>query len=448
MADVIRIAVAERDTGEHLVSDLCRASGLAIEKLGERLAPLAQLQPSWAEGRVTCRASGVVGSIQIGGLRVDVLPRLAAPELATLIRYALGGAPDTTGRSAIAAARISLDELLCRVFSEELTALRQRGFSRRYVERRERLPILRGRPDFLASFPWNDAGMATVACRYHELSCDNLDNQILRAALERVWTLEVTPATRRGLSEHRHAWAEIARLRNISSEDVAAAARSYTRLSEHYRLAHRLAELILLRRLPGAVFDSSETPTGCLRLDMALLYEMFIARLVASVARRRGWKVRSQETDSGALRDLEGSLYSRVRPDVTIYAGERPVCVIDAKYKEYWRARASGSPEDRVTNADLYQLFFYSQRAQQRYGLQSPLPALIVSPLPAEDERSVAVIADRFKTVRCGAGGVPCEVRLVLLPLTDILRRMAGGEPAEVAARSMADALWTLGRAS
>lgn len=448
MEAVLRIAVSEREAGEHLVTDLCGASGLAIEKLGERIGSLATLQPSWTQGRLTLRTSGHIGSVQIGRLRLDVRPRLAGAELAAMVRYALGGAPATTQRSAIARGPVSLDELLCRVFSDELTALRQRGLSRRYIERREQLSVLRGRPDFLAGFPWNEAGMATIACRYHELSCDNVDNQILRAALECVWPLEMTPETRRGLSEHRHAWAEIARLRTISADDVASAIRAYTRLSEHYRLAHRLAELILLRRLPGAVFGSSETPTGSLCVDMAVLFELFVERLVASVVAAHGLTVRSQQVDSGALRDREGGVYRRVKPDVMVYAGKRPVCVVDAKYKEYWREQPPGRPEDRVTNADLYQLFFYSQRAQQRYGLPSPLPAFIISPLPADDERRVHVIADRFKTVRCGAGSGPCEVQLILLPLTDILRRMTRGEPVEAAAGPLGDALWNVARAS
>src|SRR5262249_1313254 len=155
-----------------------------------------------------------------------------------------------------------LDELICSVFADELTALRRIGLSRQYVNRHEILPILRGRPDFIASFPWNEGGTSTIACRYHELTCDNLDNQLLLAALDRATLLETTTSTRRSLLEHRQAWTGIASSRQVSRQDFITARTRYTRLSDHYRLSHQLAELIVLSRRPSYLFTMGGVPTG------------------------------------------------------------------------------------------------------------------------------------------------------------------------------------------
>jgi hypothetical protein len=135
--------------------------------------------------------------------------------------------------------------------------------------------------------------------------------------------------------------------------------------------------------------------------------------------------VKPQQPDRGALIDRDGDRYRQVRPDIVVYRDDIPVAVIDAKYKEYWKGSTPDRlPLRRIDNADLYQLFFYSQRLQLRYGLPRPPKAIIVSPLPAEDEREgTPVVADQFRQVVWRAGQEsPSQLHLVLLPITDILR--------------------------
>jgi hypothetical protein len=91
---------------------------------------------------------------------------MAAEELSTLVRYAFGGQVDAWRRSAIECGPHGLDELIGVVFAEELLQLRQKGLSRHYVNKRESLPVLRGRPDFTATFPWNDRGMTSLTARF------------------------------------------------------------------------------------------------------------------------------------------------------------------------------------------------------------------------------------------------------------------------------------------
>jgi len=427
---VHRIEILENEQTVLPAGLLEELAGVPADVLGERLEGFVNLRLSLKGAEIELRAGVKVGSIQVGGVRVDVRPRLASAELATLIRYALGGVIDALERSHVGAEWIGLDELLCVIFAEELTRIRQVGLSRNYVNRRQALPVLRGRPDFLGSFPYNDDGMSSFVCRFHELTCDNLDNQLILAGLERACLMGISVGTRRNLLEHWQAWASLASPTAASGGTEFAKARGkYTRLSDHYRLAHNLAEIILQGRSPAAVYETGVQPTKGLFVDMPALFDRFVERLLRTATRRQGLRIESQQSDRWGFTDAEGASYRRFRPDLVVYDHETPIAVVDAKYKDYWEgAPTSGAPTQPISNEDLYQMFFYTQRLQLRHHLPSPPLAVIVSPAPAEDERhGRLLIGERYRRVFWSAGADP-EVGLsvLLLPMTRILRALRG----------------------
>jgi 5-methylcytosine-specific restriction endonuclease McrBC regulatory subunit McrC len=261
------------------------------------------------------------------------------------------------------------------------------------------------------------------------LTCDNLDNRLVRATLEQAPMMEVTASTRRSLMEHRQLWSALAGLVPAGAQQFALARRRYTRLSEHYRLAHALGELIFLGRRPGAPFDAGAVTTGGLTLDMADLFERFVQRLLSEGLAAEGLRVRTQGADHGAILDRDGFVYRRVRPDLVVYRRNVPVAVVDAKYKDYWRASTGSQyPCDKVSNEDLYQLFFYAQRLQLRHALPAPPPAVIVAPLPAADERDAPMVGPRHTHLQWRAGAAEAsQLRLLFAPMTDVLRAIARG---------------------
>lgn len=426
MSQALLITLMERGTTGLDVLSVERAAGIELHDLADRLAGFVQFAPDWEPGQVRLTAGSRIGTVQIRDLRVDVRPRLAAPEMVTLIRYALGGNVSPAERSAPPTGPVGLDELICVLLAEEADRIRQVGLSRLYRKQTEPLAVLRGRPEFLGSFPLRKKHNPRIMCSHYQLTCDNLDNQLLRVGLERAGLMEVSVATRRRLLEHRRAWSFFASDIRPSPGDFTRARSRYTRLSEHYRLAHNLSELITMRRRPAELFGESPVATKGLILEMPYLFERFVERLVDAWARPVGLRVVPQQPDRGALLDAEGDIYRRVRPDVVLYRQDRPVAVIDAKYKEYWRGKEpSGVPDRRISNEDLYQLFFYAQRLQLKHGLPTPPAAFIVAPRPAPDECEGREIGSRYRSVAWRAGHEQAgEVRLINLPLTDILRSM------------------------
>jgi 5-methylcytosine-specific restriction enzyme subunit McrC len=431
-----RVTLSEHGHVERDLQPVLQAAGVGNEELERALRPLVQLTPTWS-GKIRFRADRTIGTLQVGQLRVDVHPRMAADDLVTMIRYALGGQPEATQQSTIGPWRVGLDELICSIFAAELTRVHQAGLSRQYVNRQQRLEVLRGRPDFVSSFPWNDRGMTSLTCRYHELTCDDLNNQLIRAALERAMLFETRVRTRRQLLEHRHVWSAVASMIEPVAADFGLVRSRYNRLNEHYRLAHHLIELVLRGHRPGHIFESSPVLTGGLSLDMAELFELFVTRLLSEQLSPHGLTVVAQRGDGGAFIDGQGEVYTRIRPDLIVYRRGVPVALVDAKYKPYWEATQEGRPVRRIGTEDLYQVFFYAQRLQMRHGLVCPPLAFIVSPHPGDAEaKQQSQVSERYRRVSWRAGSDPgAAVALVLLPLTRVVQRLAadpGGVATEV----------------
>lgn len=396
-----------------------RRSEKGLAEWGAALGKLAAVGLA-LDGRAVVKAGKYVGTARVGGLRVVVRPRIGMDRFARFLRYALGGDVETHGHADIGhEADDPIAELLCRVLADELSVLRQRGLSKRYVERRAGLESLRGRAELTASFPYNPKAPTPLVCRYHELTHDVPDNRLVLAGLSAACRLGTTTGTRRSLLDHRHAWASVASEVRCKPEDFERVRRSYTRLSGHYRLAHALCELLVLGRLPGDVFTGphpSDPRVAGLCLDMGLLFEKAVARWVQEAAARLGLSVAEQAGDGGALLDGEGTRYATVRPDLVVFEGMRPVAVIDAKYKPGLGRLGADGKLAKVANADLYQLFFYAERLRARYGLTAPPRAYIVAP----KDTGSTLPAPRYRTIRWategdagGEAGQVCRLRFV-----------------------------------
>lgn len=419
---VLQLTEGERRTAS---TSVLAASGLPVGELRERLDRFVQLRPSWESGQVRAEAGRVVGSRTVGGLRVTVQPKLAAAEMAALIRYAWGR-DVAQSRTQTRVARDGLDELVGRLLADEAQGILQRGLARRYERRTEALPVLRGRPAFSENFPWRPEGMTRLVCTHHLLTADNLHNRLVRAALERAVFLDVSVPTRRALAAHRAAWRGVADAMAPTGGDFQRARERSDRLTEPYALALRLSELVLRGERPAGLFEAGESSAG-FTLDMAALFEAFVERALREWAEPRGLTVRAQGPDHGAFLDGAGKPYRRVVPDLVVYRDGLPAAVVDAKYKMYWPASDEGRPERKVSTTDLYQLFFYAQRLQMKHGLAEPPAAFIASPLPANDERGSDAIGERWRRVTWRAGVEQAgEARLLMVPLTALLRAGKG----------------------
>lgn len=382
----------------------------------------------WGGQNLKVKAGSSVGVMETHGIRVQVRPRISAKEFVTLIRYSLSGKipPEYYRSFSNLTWEDGFEDALCTLLNDEAKEILKIGLSRKYEEKRERLNILRGRPLWEQNFPWRGSKAQEISCRYHRLTYDHLDNQIMLWGLRIGAAVAKSPDVKNTTFQYLKRFGEIASEKPIEISQFELAADRYTRLTEHYQAGHELSRLLICGLRPESFFERGRRLVTGIALDMADLFEKFIAQLMNDILRPMGLTIKAQAPDRNALLDAERQPYASVRPDIEIWS-TRGICgVMDAKYKPYWETTDGFHPR-KISNEDLYQLFFYQQRMQRRHNLLSPPVAAIVAPVPEEEERpGRPSISERFQQVIWQAGSERAgDVRLILVPMTVILRLMA-----------------------
>lgn len=421
--DTTRILLTEYSSKSVPKKELLDYAGIPLEQLKRILENFIQIKPTWDSNLIELIAGRRVGSIKVGELRIDVQPRMSSRELITLILYAFSEISPNHFRSTIEFEKAGIDEWICSVFADELDKIFQKGLSRLYQKKSERSRVLKGRPNFLASFPFDLSKPSNLVCDHYHITTDNLNNRLIHAILKTASLMDVSNETRKKLLEHRQVWSELSSSLALDQTCFDLAEKNYNRLSQHYSIAHTLGELIWKHFRPYYMFQTGELETGSFIFDMAYLFELFVEKILKEWGKTKNLEIVAQLPDHKALLDGELKLYRKIKPDLIMFQNKKPIAVIDAKYKEYWKEEGF-LPFKRVSNEDLYQLFFYTQRLQIKYSLPHPPKAFIFAPLPAVDERNGCYpVSERFrKIIWKSRDGMESCVILVLVPMTEILR--------------------------
>jgi 5-methylcytosine-specific restriction enzyme subunit McrC len=409
-----------------------------LQWFSEQFSPLITITPD-INNQCVLQAGSRVGVIESGDLRVQVCPRLSADEFCTLLRYVLSGhvPPEHYRSSSNITWGIGFEDALCMILCDEITEILRIGLSRRYEECQESLRLLRGRPVWERNFPWFGAKSREIICRYQQLTYDNLDNRILLAGLKCAAMLSQHKDVKAPILQHLKTFRELASETVVEPYHFVNAQNSYNRLNEHYYIVHNLCKMLAFGLRHESIFDAGQEIVSGIVLDMADMFEQFVEKIMEDLLVVRGFSIHSQTTDNKALIDDDGKTYSSIRPDLEMWKDGKICGVMDAKYKQYWRANSVDyRPVQKISNEDLYQLFFYQQRMQRKHSLLFPLPAFIISPLPEEDERKDSpCISKRFRRIQWRAGSEKDgDVQLILLPMTRCLRLLQEG-------RSICDAI-------
>lgn len=403
-----------------------------LKKFSEIFGRLVSVTLDPSGQNLSFRAGSKVGMINAMGVRVQVCPKVSVGEFSTLIRYAMNGQITSEGMRSYMDLSwdMGFESVLCGLLCEEMRTIVRNGISRRYKEHLDSIEVIRGRVLWEKNFPWLGGKSKVIFCRYHQLTYNNIDNQIVLSGLKKAFFLVGLPEVKRQVGEFLSIFNSFVLEKPIMLGDFQKAQKGYDRLNEHYRVAHALTKMLLYNLRPEEFFKEGQEEVFGVVLDMAEIFERFVERFISDILMPRGFSLIAQHKDSGALIDDNGYRYAGVRPDIEVWLGNRAIGIIDAKYKDYWGSAEDGlNPDRKISNEDLYQLFFYQQRMQRKYGLPSLPLALIAAPLPAEDEREKKLLVhDRFRRIRFHAG-VESEgdVKLLLIPITHFLRLINKG---------------------
>lgn len=312
-------------------------------------------------GEAMLSASQYVGAVQIGSLTVEVLPKVEGIDGTTMRRNLVAmlsvayGLQVSVGEAAsVATQRFGLLEFLVRLFANRLFAELHRGLVRRYEAREENLSVLRGRILIGEQIRRNQAVPERFYCGFEEFTEDNPLNRILKAALRLLLAFSRNMDNQRSLGELLLAFEGIADVdrRSLPWDEI-----RIDRLNARYLPCLNLASLFLRQTPPDVTAGS----TGGLSVffDMNVLFEEYVGRVAAGVLRPLGFDVRLQDKrrylvyDEVAERDA-----FLLKPDIVGRVAERPVWIIDTKWKELSQQEA----KEGVSQTDMYQMYAYAQR--------------------------------------------------------------------------------------
>ena len=237
-------------------------------------------------------------------------------------------------------------EALVAAFASAARRAFARGLLHGYRTEEETLHTVRGRIRVGEQIRRRFGIPVPVEVRYDDFTDDVLMNRLVKAAAARLSLMRIrSPRSRANLG-----WID-ARLDNVAPVEFSPNAVpdvSFNRLNEHYREVVALARLIL--RHSAIETERGVTRAAGFLMDMNRVFQDFVTLALREALGLSDRTFRSDSGIRGVTLDEGGSV--ELKPDLSWWDGQDCMFVGDAKYK---RVR-----DDRVPNADLYQLLAYA----------------------------------------------------------------------------------------
>ncbi len=324
-----------------------------------------------------------VGVVHFSQIEIRVVPKLVGGPLRVLrmIEYASGVQllKRLPADRPLPANGNDLFDLICLLLAEETRALIRDGLLRDYRAVDESIDVLRGRLRLRDQYLRRYGQLHPLECHFDEYDSNVPENQLLAAAL----------TTARGKVQDASVRSSIMRLAGMFADscepptgDPAWYERAiqYDRRNKRYRPAHELGLLVLRNAAYDDIFDTSSGRVRAFMLDMNVVFEKFVTRLVEEAMAATELDVARQSPLRAVIRnDDTGRNYGTLRPDLVIRERSTGRSVpIDIKYKLYDTKKVSAS--------DIYQLFLYAYAlgnndAHRRAGLMYPAERAKSGPL-------------------------------------------------------------------
>jgi 5-methylcytosine-specific restriction enzyme subunit McrC len=342
----------------------------ALDALGERLGIglLAHLP------RRRVRLQQYVGLLRLPGAAgapgraLELLPRLAGPRGARpapaarhdLLRMLLAshGLPHgprlhLPGAADAALAQAGWLDAFVRCFCDALAqALRGGGLPRRYRTVDAAVPAVRGRLLPEAQLRADPVHRERLACRFDLLDEDHGLNQLFRLALARMEALAPGDAARRALRPLADAFAAV-RLRTGDAGWWRALPAD--RRDARFDAARTLAVAFLDALAPAPA--AGRSAAFGLLFDMARLFEAYVGRALRD-SLPPGLRATLQAPGPHLMGGAGHGGLVRLRPDIVVWEGDRPACIVDTK----WKPLDAAAGRAGVAPADLYQMLAYADR--------------------------------------------------------------------------------------
>ena len=342
------------DLCEHVPSTPVRLSVTERDRLREVLPSLA-IAPARGQDGVYCLTPGsTIGALEIGELSVSIRPKLDIARVLFLASYALGAFRLRDRERFDFEDAPSLVEALALALVAAARRAFAHGLLHGYRTEEGALPTVRGRVRTAEQIRRRFGVAPPLEVHYDEFTGDITANRLVKAAAVRLGRRRLRgPRTRAGLG-----WVGT-RLENVSPVEFPATRVpevAFDRLNAHYREVVALSRLVLRQHS----FEAGRGPARAagFLMDMNTVFQGFVTQ---ALREKLGLSDRTFRTDTGLPRlSLDEAGLILLKPDLSWWDGRRCVFVGDAKYKRI---------NERVPNADLYQLLAYASALELPGGL-------------------------------------------------------------------------------
>lgn len=343
-----RAATAMRhlDLREYEPSPPVRLAVDEREALRRSLRPVTIEPAPDSENSYILTPGATIGALEIEGLSVSIRPKLDIGRVLFLASYGMGafrlrererfGFPDAD----------TLVEALVPAFTASARRAFARGLVHGYRKEEETLDTVRGRIRIDDQVRRRFGIPVPVEVTYDDFTDDVLINRLVKAATEKLSRMRIR--SRRSRTDLGWVDATLGNVALVEYPPGIVPDVAFNRLNDHYREVVALARLILRNA-------TIETGRGAVRapgflMDMNEVFQDFVTLALREALGLSDRTFRADGGVGGVTLDVERRI--DLRPDLSWWDGPTCTFVGDAKYKRI--------QDDRVPNADLYQLLAYA----------------------------------------------------------------------------------------
>ena len=310
-------------------------------------------------------------------------------------------------------------ELVAEVLVAAVERRLQRSLGRQYRERTATLNRVRGHIDLLATESRMLLAQGRVACRFHELSVDNLCNRTLLTAL----VLGARHVRDKSLERRARRLADTLAQYGVSRELISVREAAQLSLGRNQRddvEAVDAAWLVMQMVIPAEHkgWASGREPEREAS-EIRHLYEAAVRGFYRAVlppewhavgATQHGWPVVDETAGLRAVLPI-------MKTDTVLETVDRPI-IVETKFVDALKANQYGTP--RLDPKYVYQLYAYVQSQHDRDELSSTAEGVLLYPVVGQHLDEAATIqGHRYRILTVDLAASASAIRRTLLSVPD-----------------------------
>lgn len=295
-----------------------------------------------------------VGVLQIGSLRIEVLPKAdkqgdkGSWRKALISMLKCSGVLDihAPSSSGLSLKSNSILELYFELFINELEYLMRRGLIKKYRKTESNTTSLKGVLNFGKHVSKNLTHKERFYCKFTTYNHDHLMHQILFQTLELIHRLNSSNKLSGRISIILLSFPEVSDIR-ISEKHFNNY--HFDRKTEPYRHAFNISKLLILNFHPD--ITGGKNNVLAIMFDMNILWEKFIFKTLSRHITDQGITFNAQTSKD--FWQMQKGRKSKIRPDIVISKNKSQKVVLDTKWKNLNGCKPSSD--------DLQQMYVYHE---------------------------------------------------------------------------------------